>query len=359
MLTSEAIAAHARTLGFDRCGVAPASALPELDRIHDWLARGYAGEMRYLARSADERADIRRFLPTARSVIVTATRYHRGDAPGAATPSVARYAHGEDYHLVLGDRLHRLVEWMRAQTPAAFDAAVFVDKHHVQERVFAAYAGLGFIGKHSLLIDPELGSWILLGGIACSLALDPGVPIEDQCGSCTLCLDACPTGAIVEPRTVDARRCLSYLTIELEGPIPEPLRPAVGQHLFGCDVCQEVCPFNFAPDPAGDPAWQPRGGRDAPDAVELWQRPDDALHRFVEGSAMTHTGLARLRRNLAVAIGNTRDPAAIAALDRPGGGVKNAAHSAATPVVREAVAWAKGRVRDAPRGAERTPDAGV
>jgi epoxyqueuosine reductase len=343
MLTSEAIADRARALGFDRCGVAPAVALPELDRIHDWLARGHAGEMRYLARSADERADIRRFLPTARSVIVTATRYHTGEGSHHDTPAVARYAQGADYHLVLADRLQRLLDWMRTEADAPFDAAIFVDKHRVQERVFAAYAGLGFIGKHSLLIDPELGSWILLGGIASSLSLDAGTPIAEQCGSCTLCLDACPTGAIVEPREVDARRCISYLTIELEGPIPEPLRPAVDQHLFGCDVCQEACPFNFAPAPATDPAWQPREGRDRPDPAELWQRPDDRLHRFVQGSAMTYTSLSRLRRNLAVAIGNRADPAAADVLDRPGGGVRNAARSADAPVVRDAVAWARTR----------------
>jgi epoxyqueuosine reductase len=343
MVTSSAIAEQARSLGFDRCGVAPATALPELDRIHDWLARGHAGEMRYLERSADERADIRRFLPTARSVIVTATRYHATAPVAGTTPAVARYAQGLDYHVVLADRLQRLLDWMRGAAGVPFDAAIFVDKHHVQERVFAAYAGLGFIGKHSLLIDPELGSWTLLGGIATSLPLDPGAPLADQCGSCTLCLDACPTGAIVEPRNVDARRCISYLTIELDGPIPELQRPSVGHHLFGCDVCQEVCPFNFAPAAATDPVWQPRAGRDRPDASELWQRPDDGLYAFVAGSAMTHTSLSRLRRNIAVALGNEGNPAATDVLDRPGGGVRNAAHSADTPVVRDAVAWARSR----------------
>jgi epoxyqueuosine reductase len=343
MLTSGAIAERARALGFDRCGVAPALALPELDGIHDWLARGHAGEMRYLERSAEERADIRRFLPSARSVIVTATRYHTGDTSHHDTPPVARYAQGRDYHLVLAERLEELLAWMRQEAADPFEAAIFVDKHHVQERVFAAYAGLGFIGKHSLLIDPELGSWILLGGIACSLPLEPGTPIAEQCGACTLCLDACPTGAIVAPRDVDARRCISYLTIELDGPMPEPLRPAVGTQVFGCDICQDACPFNFAPTPATDAAWQPRAGRDRPDAAELWQRSDDQLHEFVQGSAMTHTRLSRLRRNLAVAIGNQGDPSAVDALDRPGGGVRNAARSAETPVVRDAVRWAKSR----------------
>jgi epoxyqueuosine reductase len=342
-LTSASIATEARALGFDRCGVAPATALPGLDRIHDWLARGYAGEMEYLARSADARADIQRFLPGARSVIVTATSYFTGSPPDGSTPAVARYAHGRDYHLVIGQRLQHLLDWMREAADAPFEAAIFVDKHHVQERIFAAYAGVGFIGKHSLLIDPDLGSWILLGGIACSLPLDPGTPIAEQCGACTLCLDACPTGAIVEPRTVDARRCISYLTIELDGPMPEALRPSVGRHLFGCDVCQEVCPFNLAAVPSSDSAWQAQAGRDRPDPVELWQRPDDELHAFMAGSAMVRTSLSRLRRNLAVVLGNDGGPAAVGALDRPGGGVRNAAHSAGTPVVEDAVRWARAR----------------
>lgn len=346
MLTSDAIRARAIELGFDRCGVAPAVRLPELARLHDWIARGHAGEMRYLARSAAERADIRRVLPSARSVIVTATRYAtEGPArTGTATPAVARYAHGLDYHRVLAERLERLLAWMRVEADAPFEAAIFVDKHPVQERVFAAYAGIGFIGKHSLLIDPELGSWLLLGGIACSLLLEPGVPVPDQCGACTLCLDACPTGAIVAPRDVDARLCLSYLTIELRGPIPEVLRPAVGERVFGCDACQEVCPFNLAAPPASDPAWQPRAGRDRADAAELWQRRDDELHAFVADSAMTRVSASRLRRNLAIALGNRADAAAAAAFERPGRGRPRAAPSAATPLVQEAAAWARARI---------------
>jgi epoxyqueuosine reductase len=348
-LTTEAVVAHARTLGFDLCGVAPAAGLPELARLHDWLARGHAGEMAYLHRSAHVRADIRQFLPTAQSVVVTATSYYvdpDGQVPASAEgPSVARYARGQDYHLVLQARLERLLAWMRDAAGAPFDAALFVDKHQVQERVFAYYAGLGYIGKHSLLIHRDHGSWVLLAGLATSLPLAPASRlVEDLCGACTLCLDACPTGAIVAPREVDARRCLSYLTIELEGPVPDAQRAGVGQHLFGCDVCQDVCPWNLAPLRTTDPAWQPAGGREAPDPRELWRRPDDALHGFVAGSALMRTPLSRLRRNLATAIGNAGDPAALDDLDRPGGGVRNAAHSADAPVVRDAVAWARRRL---------------
>ena len=344
-LTTEAVAAQAKALGFDLCGVAPATGLPELARLHDWLARGHAGEMAYLEKSAHVRADLRAFLPTARSVIVTATSYYtdpEGQLPEASSrPSVARYARGLDYQRVLQDRLERLLAWMREAAGAPFDAALFVDKHQVQERVFAYYAGLGYVGKHSLLLHPDHGSWLLLAGLATSLPLAPAArPIEDLCGACTLCLDACPTGAIVGPRDVDARRCLSYLTIELEGAIPEAQRPDVGQHVFGCDVCQEVCPWNLAPLRTADPAWQPAGGRERPDPRALWRQPDHALHGFVAGSALTHAPLSRLRRNLAVVIGNAGDPAAVEDLARPGDGVRNAAPSADAPVVRDAVAWA-------------------
>jgi epoxyqueuosine reductase len=219
---------------------------------------------------------------------------------------------------------------------------VFVDKHWVQERVVAAYAGLGWIGKHSLVINADLGSWLLLAGIATTLPLTPDALVADQCGACTLCLDACPTGAIVEPREVDARKCISYLTIEFDRAVPDPLKPAVAGHLFGCDVCQDVCPWNLAPATTVDPAWQPRAGRDAPDPVELWRRPDDRLHDFVAGSALTHAPLSRLRRNLALALGMSSRPEAAAALDEPGGGVKNAAFSAESVAVRDAVAWATG-----------------
>ncbi len=344
MLTSSAVKAHARSLGFDLCGIAPATGMPELARIHDWVARGQHGEMRYLERSADVRADVTKFLPGARSIVMTATNYYTGPDPTPApVPSVARYARGEDYHVVLQERLDALLAWMQASVDQPFDAAVFVDKHWVQERVVAAYAGLGWIGKHSLLINPELGSWILLAGIATTLPLTPDALIADQCGACTLCLDACPTGAIVAEREVDARTCISYLTIEKDGVLNDGEKHAAAGHLFGCDVCQEVCPWNLAPGATTDPVWQARATREAPDAAALWQRPDDRLHDFVAGSPLTHASMAQLRRNLALAIGASGDEAAVAALDAPGGGVKNAAFSAAAPAVRDAVAWAKSR----------------
>lgn len=347
MLSPAAIKQHAAGLGFDVCGIAPARAFPELDFLSEWIARGYAGEMDYMEKSAAVRADIRNFLPSARSVIVMGTVYNtepraesRKPKAGIDAIKVARYARGQDYHKVIEDRLLVFVEWMRAEHSQAFDAAHFVDKHQVQERVFAHHAGVGWIGKNSCVINPELGSWMFLSGIATSLDLQPDAPALDQCGSCTLCIDSCPTGAIVDAHEVDATRCISYLTIETESEIPEAQRALIGQHAWGCDICQDVCPWNLAAAITKDPAWQgPQ--RDGRSASALWEQSDDELHAMIKGSAMTYVPLWRLRRNLATIIGNSRDESLAAVLDRPGRGVKNAARAAQTPDVADAVAWAK------------------
>jgi epoxyqueuosine reductase len=371
VLTRESIKGRARELGFDLCGVAPASAFPELDFLSEWLARGYAGEMDYMEKSAHVRADIRNFLPSARSVIVMGTIYNTGaggagraggaggaggtgragGAGGAGRAGgdaikVARYARGQDYHKVIEDRLLDLIAWMKdaciaSNTP--FEAAHFVDKHQVQERVFAHHAGVGWIGKNSCVISPERGSWMFLSGIATSLDLELDAPALDQCGSCTLCIDSCPTGAIVDAREVDATRCISYLTIETEGTIPEQQRALIGQHAWGCDICQDVCPWNLAAAVTTDPVWQ-GPPRDGVSAAELWQQSDDELHARIKGSAMTFVPLSRLRRNLAVIIGNSGDASLASALERPGRGVRNAARSAQTPAVRESVEWARQRL---------------
>ena len=348
MITSTAIKEQARALGFDLCGVAPATRLPELAKLEDWLARGYAGEMVYMHKSADTRADIRHFLPAARSVIMTATNYYVGRTdsegrPVAATDSVpiARYAWGDDYHVVLAERLEQLVSWVQEQVSEPFESRIFVDKHHVQERAFARHAGLGWIGKNTLLINQDIGSYTFLAGVAVTLDLEHDGLAVDQCGSCTLCIDSCPTGALVDEYELDATRCISYLTIEHKGSIPEPQRRQIGHHVYGCDVCQEVCPFNLAPLSTTDPAWQPRPGRSDSSPQELWQRSDFDLHALVAGSAMTRVTTSRLRRNLAVAVANTGAAGDAEILDRPGGGVRRAAQSAETDLVREHVDWAK------------------
>jgi epoxyqueuosine reductase len=202
--------------------------------------------------------------------------------------------------------------------------------------VYAQYAGLGWIGKNTCLINPDLGSWIFLAEIICNLPLEADAPAVDQCGTCTLCLEACPTGALVEPHVLDATRCLSYLTIELKGAIPEGHRSSVGEHAYGCDICQEVCPWNLSPSTAttGDRAWLPRGGLDRPRLLELWSRSDEELRALLKGSAMKRAGVKRLRRNLAVAIGNSGDPEATAVL------VNHRPPTAADPLVAQHVEWA-------------------
>jgi epoxyqueuosine reductase len=213
----------------------------------------------------------------------------------------------------------------------------------VQERVYAQYGGLGWIGKNTCLINPDLGSWLFLSEIICTLPLEPDVAGVDQCGTCTRCLDACPTDALVEPGVLDSTRCLSYLTIEIKGAVPVELRASMGGHVYGCDICQDVCPYNQAAPQSDQHEWQPRAGLDLPALVDLWRRPDVELRAMLKGSAMTRAKLTGLRRNLAVAIGNSGDLEARAVLterspDRP---------SADDEMVREHVGWALDRMKSA------------
>jgi epoxyqueuosine reductase len=314
MLTSTDIRSKSSELGFDVCGIAPAVNHPELRFFRQWLDRGYAGEMAYLHRSADRRADVRHILPSARSVIVTGTIYNvdRPYSTECADPSrahIARYAWGQDYHGVIEARLDALVAWMREAASEPFEARRYVDTGPVQERVYAQQAGVGWIGKNTCVINPALGSWLFLGEIICSLPLEPDAPSFDQCGTCTLCLDACPTQALVEPGVLDSTRCVSYVTIELRGTIPEPMRPGIGTHVYGCDVCQEVCPWNAAPPASTDPAWQPRPAWDMRTTLELARMSDGELAAAMRGSAMQRAKVDGLRRNIAVALESACGPA--------------------------------------------------
>lgn len=346
MLTSFLLKAKARELGFDLCGIAAAESFPELAVFQEWLARGYAGDMAYLRRTSEKRADVRNVVPGARSVIVTGTVYnvdrpYSTECSDRSAALIARYAWGDDYHAVLETRLDALLAWMRDTSSEPFAARAYVDTGPVQERVYAQRAGLGWIGKNTCLINPELGSWVFLSEIICTLALEPDQPGFDRCGTCTLCIEACPTGAIAAPQVLDSNRCISYLTIELRGPIPEAQREAIGSHIYGCDICQEVCPYNQHPPQSGDAAWQPRAALDLPRLVEIWHRPDAELRSSMRGSAMTRAKLPALRRNMAVAIGNSSDRDAIAALETD----DEARSSARDPLVEEHIRWAKVRMR--------------
>jgi len=340
-LTSASVNARARDLGFDLCGIARADRHPRLSRLASWVAAGYAGDMAYLARSIDERADPRRVLPSAQSVVSLACVYNSGapystavEGPGRAV--IARYAWGDDYHEVLRARLRPLVRWMADEAGAGFEAFSCVDSGPIQERVFAEQAGLGWIGKNTCLISPSLGSWLVLAEVITNADLEPDRPGVDQCGTCTRCLEACPTGAIAEPYLVDATRCLSYLTIEARGAIDEARRPAIGREVFGCDICQDVCPWNRRGAVSADPAWQPRPGLAYPWLIDLCRRTDDEWRRGLRASAMRRAGLRRIRRSLAYAAARLAPADARAALDAL------AAHpSAGDEFVTEAIAWAR------------------
>ncbi len=329
------------------CGIAAASRHPRLARLASWLDEGRAGTMRYLRDSLDERSDITRVLPTARSVVSLASVYNTA-APystamtGPGRAAVARYAWGEDYHDVIRVRLRRFVQWMAETAGPGLEAFSVVDDGPVQERVFAEQAGLGWIGKNTCLIDPVLGSWLFLSEVVTNAELAPDQPAHDQCGSCTRCLEACPTGAIVEPYTLDATRCLSYLTIELRGGVDEVLRPFVREQVFGCDVCQDVCPWNRRAAVSDAPAWQAREGLQFPRLVELCALSDDAWRALLKGSAMRRAGLRRIRRSLAYAAAQLPAAEAQAGLDRLA-----AQPSAADPEVAEAIAWARAHTREA------------
>ena len=311
VLTAAAIKTKARELGFDVCGVAPAGDLPELAFFQTWIDNGYAAGMDYLRRSADRRADVRRVLPSAKSVIVTGTLYNT-DRPYSiecADPQrarIARYAWGDDYHELLERRLDALLSWMREIAPESFEARRYVDTGPVQERVYAQHAGVGWIGKNTCVINPSLGSWLFLGEIISSLALEPDPPALDQCGTCTLCIEACPTQAIVGERVLDAARCISYLTIEHRGAIPGAFGRAIGSHVFGCDICQDVCPWNLHAPVATDAAWHPRPAWDMRTIVELSNMTDAELADALRGSAMRRAKSDGLRRNVSIAAENAQ-----------------------------------------------------
>jgi epoxyqueuosine reductase len=348
MLTSETIKARAYDLGFDICGIAPAEDHAELRFLSDWIAERFYGTMTWLPRTARVRRDVRQIIPSARSVIVTGTLYNTDRPystaqPGATTAHVSRYAWGEDYHAVIGQRLDALLAWMREAHGAPFEARAYTDTGPVQERVYAQHAGIGWIGKHTCLINQDLGSWLFLGEIVCSLPLTTDAPVLDQCGGCQLCLQSCPTGAIVEPWVLDARLCISYLTIEKRGTMPEgDVRAEIGTRVYGCDVCQEVCPWNSRPVASARPEWQPQEALDAPTLLALWKATDAELDAIRMHGPMSRVSTPGLRRNLAIAIGNAGGAVPAAALDVTAG--RPARPSLDDPAVLDAIAWARARL---------------
>lgn len=336
--------ARALALGFDRFGVARATLL-ERDAVQlgRFLDEGRHGEMGYLAETRDVRVDPRheRMLQGARSVIVMATSYARAEAPRGPVPGrVARYAQGRDYHNVLGKRAHKLARVLRE---AGYETRTSVDTLPVLERAWAQRAGIGFIGKNCCVIVPGLGSHVLLTVLITTAELPEDEPMRERCGRCRACLDVCPTQAFLGERDMDARRCISYLTIEDDGPIPEPLREGMGSWMFGCDACQDVCPFNAATRAtsertapfAPDPRW------DRYDAAELLQIDDEQFRAYAQGSPITRAGRHSMARNAATVLGNVGQKRHLPVLDQ-------AAVHHDSEVVRDAAAWAARRIRERP-----------
>jgi epoxyqueuosine reductase len=303
--------------GFDRAGVASLEPGEHGEAFVRWLARGEQAGMDYLERRVGARLEPASVLPGARSALCVALQYHplhgEEEPEGDLWPRVARYARGRDYHDLMGERLARLAARIREAFPGTATRP-YVDTGPVLERELAARAGLGAIGKHTNLLHPEAGSWFLLGELFTTLDLAPDTPLADLCGSCTRCLEACPTGALPEPYHLDSTRCISYWTIEHRGPIPEEVRPLLGDWVFGCDLCQEACPWNAAPAAADHPELHLPPERGALDLAALLRLPRaDYVERF-RGSPMKRARREGLRRNAAVAIGNRQDPRFIPAL---------------------------------------------
>jgi epoxyqueuosine reductase len=294
----------AHECGFELAGIAPAGAPEDFARYEAWLARGMAGEMRYLTgRRAEVRRDVRNLLPSARSVICVGKLYNQPARPPAAGRGiVSRYAWGEDYHQVLRRGIERMVQGLGEVEP--FEWKICVDTAPLLERSLARQAGLGWIGRNTCLIHEPLGSWFFLGELITSLELEPDTPPPDRCGTCTRCIDACPTGAIVpegDGWTLDARRCISYFTIELRGPIPEEHRPGIGAHIFGCDICQDVCPWN-ARAPVADSLEAAPPAETLEQLARLSPAEFERMFRASPISRPKHSGLLR---NVAVAMGNS------------------------------------------------------
>lgn len=304
---TERIKQHAAALGFDACGVAAANLVDPDDRLGDWLRREYHADMAWMARSKEVRQDPRRKLPGARAVIVVARNYYHPRPPaGAGAGKVAMYAWGRDYHKVLLKPLKALAAFVDALVPGAASYCC-IDSGPVLERAWAARAGVGWIGKNSLVLRRELGSWFFLGVILTTIDLEPDKPVEDLCGSCRACLDACPTHAIVEPGVVDSRLCISYHTIENRGDIPRNLRPQFGDWVFGCDICQEVCPWNRFAQTTTEQAFHPREGQANPALNDLLAISESDFNARYAGTPLRRAKHTGMLRNAKIARNNRSD----------------------------------------------------
>ncbi|MCE9581022.1 MAG: tRNA epoxyqueuosine(34) reductase QueG [Planctomycetes bacterium] len=344
-MNSEAVKAEAARLGFERCGVALARKLPDGENLKAFVESRLHGTMDWLSSTVDKRADIGTAYPWVRSVIVAALSHKPAEdrAPGRGEGLVARYAGGADYHVVLTKKLRELRNFLRRGPPASHAVAV-VDTETLMEKPWARESGVAWIGKHTNGLDPRLGSYFSLGVVMSELVLEPDAPAIDHCGSCTACLEACPTQALTAPYRIDGSRCISYLTIEHRGPIDEALRPGMGAWVFGCDLCQEACPWNREAPATREPAFVARPGLSTPRLGDWLSMDEAAFQAMTRGTALRRAKRNGLRRNAAIAMGNSGDPAARPALMEAAGD--------ADPVVAEAARWALGRLKPNPQGAD-------
>ena len=325
-------------MGFQRCGISDIALDEDAGHLRDWLAQGLYGTMDWMARHGELRARPQELTPGTVRVISVGLDYGQDDDAAWATLAdgsrayVARYALGRDYHKLMRRRLQQLADRIAAET-GPFGYRVFVDSAPVLERALARNAGLGWIGKHTCLIDKDGGSWFFLGEIYVDIPLPVDAPATAHCGTCTRCIDICPTRAITAPQRLDARRCISYLTIEHEGAIPLELREPIGNRIFGCDDCQLVCPWNKFARRTDEPDFRARNNLDRASLAELFAWSEDEFLQRTEGSAIRRSGHARWLRNIAVALGNApTSPEVIEALQ--------SRRDVEDPIVREHVEWA-------------------
>ena len=341
-----ALLAQAEGLGFALCRIAPCSAPPHAAEFRAWLEDGRAGEMAWLARNADRRTDPQLVLPGARSVVVLAMNYfvgaqsaERGARKGAGVPiadhRIARYAWGDDYHEVIEAKLRTLDAWLTARGGRQ---RCYVDTGPMLERDFAALAGAGWHGKSTMLIHPQLGAWFFLAEILTTLDLAPDEPLPDRCGKCTRCITACPTGAITAPHQLDARRCISYLTIELKGSIPEDLRPLIGDRIYGCDDCAAACPWNRFAQTSTETAFAAREFVHDWTLRDFLALDDDGFRALFKKSPIKRIKRRGFLRNVCVALGNTGTADDLPALAR--------AAEDPEPLIAEHAAWASARIRE-------------
>lgn len=352
--TADVVKQAAREAGFELAGVAPVHEFDDFDRFREWIAAGRAGEMRYMEARNDsgalKRASLRETLPWVRSVIVCAINYNteqpystQADDPQRGW--IARYAWGQqDYHDAVLNRLRGVESKLRAAVGQSqtedLQTRCYVDTGPLVERVYAKYAGVGWIGKNTCVINQKLGSWLFLGVILTSIELQADLPAPDRCGSCTRCIEACPTDALIGPYQLDANRCISYLTIEKRGAIPEDLRTGMGHEVFGCDICQDVCPWNRKAPATEAPEFQPREGMVNPALEWLAGMTEEEFREKFRGSAVKRAKRSGLRRNAVIAMGNSGEQRFTSILEK--------LKTDKDAVVAESAEWAAKRLATTP-----------